>query len=523
MPVPDDAFGLEVHSISKTYGATRALRDVSFNVHRGSLHALVGENGSGKSTLVKILAGVVKSDEGPGSIVVEGVDTPANGLTPDLARSRNLHFVHQDPGMFSDMTVADNLFLSSVFPTTRLGHISRRRQNRAAADVLERFNLTTMRPTDLLGGLSSGRRTMLAIARALKDQADLEHGVLVLDEPTAALPEREARLLLSHLRTFAEQGQTILYVTHRLDEVLNGADSFTAFRDGKHVTTATTRGLSKSELITHIIGRALTDISRDRAPIAGAAPRVLEVEELHTDRHYGISFSVRSGEVVGIAGILGSGRTSLLRTLFGGGGVLSGRVRVGGRPADIATPAAAMSSGFGYVPEDRGGDAVFPDMTVRFNLTAATLKDFFRGLSLRRSEEVSESVRIIDAFRIKTQSSEQAISSLSGGNQQKVIIGRWLRSAPKVLILDEPTQGVDVGARADIYELVGGAATKGMAILVASSDFEELELLCDRVLILRQGQLVKTLVGDQISVPRMTELAHASRPSSVVTPTTTEV
>ncbi|MCW2950734.1 MAG: monosaccharide transporter ATP-binding protein family [Thermoleophilia bacterium] len=510
-----NALGLAVRSISKTYGATRALQNVSFGVERGSLHALVGENGSGKSTLVKILAGVVPGD-GEGSIVVGGSSIASGAMNPDVARSHGLHFVHQDPGVFGDMTVADNLYLGSKFPTSGWGHIPRRRQHRLAEEILERFGLDGVRPTDRVSTLSSGRKTMLAIARALKNQNDLNGGVLVLDEPTAALPEREARQLLQSLRAFAALGQTILYVTHRLDEVLEEANSFTAFRNGVHVSTGSTTGLKKSELVEHIIGRSLTEIGAARAPIPATAPVALQIDNLATGRLTDLSLSVRAGEVVGIAGILGSGRSSLLKSMFGAGGVRGGSILVQGKTANVSSPSSAMRSGFGYVPEDRGGEAVFPDLPVRYNLSIATMQDFWRGWRIDRVIETTEAQRIIRNFGIRCQSPEQPISALSGGNQQKAIIGRWLRSQPKLLMLDEPTQGVDVGARADIYALIQEAAQTGMGILAVSSDFEELALLCDRVLVLRHGVIAEELEGDQITVARITELAHASpSPASI--------
>jgi ribose transport system ATP-binding protein len=498
---------LAVRSVSKSWGATRALRDVSFDVRKGELHALVGGNGSGKSTVVKILAGVVASDPG-GSVTVFGREVDASAITPHLARTAGLHFVHQDPAVFPDMTVGDNLFLGGPFPATRTGHISRRRQRRAAIEVLTRFGVNVS-PDELMAGLSASKRTMVAIARALKDQEELHSGILVLDEPTASLPEHEAQALLDTLRRYAKAGQSVIYITHHLDEILGIADTVTVLRDGRHIVTRPEEGLTEAQLIEYIVGRNLAEVYP--APSATPSGRVaLELRGVSAGPLTNVDLTVRSGEIVGIAGLLGSGRSSLLHAIFGDRPMPTGTMLLDGQPVRSARPADAMRAGIGLVPEDRANEAVFSEHTVRENLSAASTADFVRHGRLDTAAETAEANRLIAELGIKVGSPDQLVSVLSGGNQQKVIFARWLRRRPRLLLLDEPTQGVDVGARAEIYQLIRQAVSAGAAVLMVSSDFGELAGVCDRVAIVRRGHLAEEVTGPSIDPTRLTELIFAT-------------
>jgi ribose transport system ATP-binding protein len=503
---PQAGTALAVRSVSKTYGATRALRDVSFEVGKGELHALVGGNGSGKSTMVKILAGVVASDPG-GSVAVFGREVDANAITPHLARAAGLHFVHQDPAVFPDMTVADNLFLGGAFPVARAGHISRKGQRRAANEVLSRFDVKVA-PDDLMAGLSASKRTMVAIARALKDQEERHAGILVLDEPTASLPEHEAQALLETLRLYAKAGQSVIYITHHLDEILNIADTVTVLRDGRHIVTRPEENLTEAQLIEYIVGRSLAEVY----PAAGTAPSggvALELRGVAVGPLNDVDLTVRRGEVVGIAGLLGSGRSSLLHAIFGDRPMRGGTMLLNGEPVRFARPAEAMRAGIGLVPEDRANEALFSERTVRENLSAASTAEFVRHGRLDTAAEGTEANRLIAELGIKAGSPEQPVSVLSGGNQQKVIFARWLRRKPRLLLLDEPTQGVDVGARAEIYQLIRKAVSFGTAVLMVSSDFEELAGVCDRIAIVRRGRLADEVTGPNIDPARLTELIFA--------------
>jgi ribose transport system ATP-binding protein len=497
---------LAVKSVSKTFGSVGALRDVSFDVRKGDLHALVGGNGSGKSTLVKILAGVMASDPG-GSVTVSGREVNANAITPHLARTAGLHFVHQDPAVFPDMTVADNLFLGGTFPSAHAGHISRRRQHRAALEVLDRFGVEVS-PDELMAGLSASKRTMVAIARALKDQEEVHSGILVLDEPTASLPEHEAQALLDTIRRYAKAGQSVIYITHHLGEILSVADTVTVLRDGRHIVTRPQEGLTEAQLIEYIVGRSLAEVypAPAAAPSGGVA---LELRGVTVGPLTGVDLTVRSGEIVGIAGLLGSGRSSLLHAVFGDRPMQAGTMMLDGRPVRPARPADAMRAGIGLVPEDRASEAVFGEQTVRENLSAASTAEFMRHGRLDTAAEAAEANRLIAELGIKVGSPDQLVSALSGGNQQKVIFARWLRRRPRLLLLDEPTQGVDIGARAEIYQLIRRAVSHGAAVLMVSSDFEELAGVCDRIAIVRRGRLAEEVTGPNIDPTRLTELIFA--------------
>jgi ribose transport system ATP-binding protein len=496
---------LSVRDVSKTYGATRALREVSLDIRPGEMHALAGGNGSGKSTLVKILAGVVASDSG-GTLRVGDTTIESDKITPSLARSVGLHFVHQDVALFPELSVADNLFLGHGFDAVAGVHISRRNQVRRAAEIIERFDLGVS-PTALVAGLSAGKRATIAIARALQDQGDKHSGILVLDEPTASLPAREVEDLLSTLRRFANAGQAVVYITHRLDEMCGVADRVSVLRDGNHIGTYDGASMTERDLITHIVGRPVNDVfpSMERSDRTDVA---LEVRGLASGQLEDVTFNVCRGEVVGIAGLLGSGRSTLLRTIFGELPKRAGTISLNGMPLDNKTPKHAMRSGIGLVPEDRANEAAFPEMSIQENITAASLSDFWRGGKIRTGREHREAQSLIKKFGIKAHSAGQPLSALSGGNQQKAIFARWLRRQPAVLLLDEPTQGVDVGARAEIYQLVRDSVGAGTSVLIVASDFEELGQVCDRVLIVRGGRIVDEIQGPGIDPDQLTDLTY---------------
>jgi ABC-type sugar transport system ATPase subunit len=496
---------LAVERLAKRFGPTRALQDVSFAVGRRRVHGLIGGNGSGKSTLIKILAGVHRADPG-GVVRIGGVAIAADAMTPSTAMRNGLRFVHQDPGVFSELTVAENLAIGSAsgFPAPH-GRIAWRRLRAAAAEVLERFEVDA-RPSDRLGDLRPAQRTMVAIARALQDR----HGggsVLLLDEPTASLPDHEVETLLSAIRHYAAAGETIIYVSHRLEEVLAIVDDVTVLRDGRHVMTRAAQGLTTDDLVAAIVGRAL-DL---RAPLdGGTSPgRVrVAVEGIAGGPLHDVSLAVRAGEIVGLAGLLGAGRSELLRMIFGALDRERGAMMLDGEPYDPSSPADAMRAGVAFVSEDRASDAAFLDLSVTANLSIVQLERYRRGIRLRRRAERADADRAIDDFGIRAPGCDAPLAALSGGNQQKVIVARWLRRAPKLLLLDEPTQGVDVGARAELYDLIAAARADGLAVLLASSDLDELAHVSDRVLVLRDGRIAAQADGSGITAHHITELLH---------------
>ena len=508
-PVPSGAGGpvVRVANLSKSFGGTRALVDVDFDVVPGEIHALLGGNGSGKSTLIKVLAGVYAA--GGGEIEAGGRTAGAGGWTPKDAFAAGLRFVHQNPGVFPALSVAENMAIGHGFPTGFGARIRWRELHERTRALLARFHIAAT-PEMPLGALSPAGRTMVAIARALQDsEGDGGAGsVLLLDEPTAALPAPEVDLLLDALRRYAAAGQTIVFVTHRIDEVVDIATRVTVLRDGRCVGTLPRSEVSESRLVELIVGRPLEHMYPET--VAGAAAGVvLELRGVAGGAARGVDLQVHRGEILGLAGLLGSGTSETLRLAFGLLPRSVGEVLLEGRALAGLDPAAAMSAGVAYVPADRGAEAIFAAMSVRENLSAAGVHRYWRRLRLRHDEERRDAQASLRDFLIRAASDSAPISTLSGGNQQKVILARWLRRRPRLLLLDEPTQGVDVGARAEVWTLVRRAAAEGTAVLVVSSDFDELARVCDRVAVLRGGRVVAEVRPPALDGNRLTELAYS--------------
>jgi ribose transport system ATP-binding protein len=487
---------LSIDDVAKSYGSTVALGGVSFDVAKGTVHALLGGNGSGKSTLVKVLAGVVQADQGV--LRIGGEKHDARLVTPAAARDAGFRFVHQQSSTFPDLTVAENLALGHGFERGVARAVNWRAQRRRAAAVLERFGIDAD-PRQPLSSLTAARQTMVAIARGLQDQEDDDRGLIVLDEPTASLPAREVDVLLEALRRYAGQGQTIIYVSHRIEEVLAVADAATVLRDGRVLATKPRHELSHGSVVELIAGRAVEDARTTRRPGTASGAVVLESRGLRGGAVRDATFTLREGEILGVAGLLGSGRTTLLRLLFGVLQPEDGELRMAGEPVRLASSAAAMREGLALVPEDRQREAGFADMSVAENLSMATVRSYWRGGRLRLGAERTDARELLKAYLIRAQSEQAPLSSLSGGNQQKVIVARWLRRNPRVLLLDEPTQGVDVGARAEIYSLIRNATAGGTAVVVVSSDLQELAGLSDRCLLLDRGRTAGSVSGPDLT------------------------
>jgi ribose transport system ATP-binding protein len=506
-PAPDESVVLRLSHLSKAFPGTVALDDVSFDVRKGEFHGLIGGNGSGKSTLIKILAGVYHGEPG-GTISVDGLDIPADRTSPDLARSVGVHFVHQNAPVFPALSVAENMAIGRGFETTRVGRVRWRAVRRRTDALLERFDIGTS-PDTLVRDLRPAERAMVAIARALQDQEGEHSGLLVLDEPTASLPRAEVVRLLGALTRYAASGQTILFVSHRLEEVVDTADRVTVLRDGRLAGTVTGGDITEGRLIELIAGRPLDRVFPEMPPVQGDEVE-LEVRDLVGGPLAGVSFRLGRGEVLGVAGLLGSGRTELLKMLFGAYPVRSGEVLLEGRPLELRDIGDAMRAGIAYVPEDRGTEAAFFDMSVSENLTAALVSRYWKGLRLRHHREDADARAAIRQFSVRASTEHQKLATLSGGNQQKVILARWLLRHPRVLLLDEPTQGVDVNSRAEIYDLVRQAVGDGCSVLIVTTDFEELSHVSDRVIVLNAGRVAAELRGPDITPARLTELAFST-------------
>jgi ribose transport system ATP-binding protein len=515
---------LSIRRLAKTYQETKALAGVDLDLEPGEIHALAGGNGSGKSTLVKLLAGVAQADPG-GTIAIGGQEFPADRMGPEAAWAAGLRFVHQDVGVFEDMTVEENLALGHGYATGFGGRIRWGRLRARAVELISRYEIAAS-PTTRIAALRPASRTMLAVARALQDGHDTAaRGVLVLDEPTAALPRHESELLLSALRRFAGQGWAVLFISHHLAETLHLVDRVSVLRDGVKAATVEVGDLTERRLVELIVGRALDSAVPKSAPLDSAVAKanvaltpptvtddrvVLRVEALSAGLLRDVSFTLGEGEILGVAGLLGSGRSTLLRTLFGEISPTAGHMLLGGRELRSRGPAQAMGREIAYIPEDRAGEAALAELSLRENLSAATIPSYWRILWMARRAEHHDARRLLGDYGVKAWGPAQPLLTLSGGNQQKVIFARWLRRRPRLLLLDEPTQGMDVSARADIYRIVRDAASRGTAVVLVASNFEELAQVSDRVLVLRDGRVAAQVRPPHLDATTLTEFTLAT-------------
>ena len=499
---------LRLSSISKRFGSTLALNGAGLTVTAGEVHALFGGNGSGKSTMIKILAGVLKAEPG-GEIRVGEYTYPTAHWTAATAREAGLRFVHQDLGLFPDLSVAENLALGYGYSSGPAGRIHWRQVRAEARDVLDRLEIS-IDVSRMVGELRRGEQALVAIARALRDSGAAGRGVLVLDEPTALLPEHEVTTLVQDLRRFAAMGTAIIYVSHRIEEVLDVADTITILRDGNAILTLPAKTATKGQLAKAISASAADAPApaRKQPTVSGEQPPLLEVAGLRGGPLRGVSLSVTSGEIVGIAGLLGSGRSSVLRTLSGMASGVTGEVRLDGRKLARQTPAQALAAGIGYLPEDRAAAGFF-DQSVAENMSASRTGTYWRGGRFQRGREQGDALAAIARFQIRCESPRQLLASLSGGNQQKVLIARVLLRQPKIVLLDEPTQGVDVNAKAEIWAILRqSVADSGISVLVVSSDFEELAEHADRVAVLARGRIVRELSGGPMTGEMLARAAY---------------
>jgi ribose transport system ATP-binding protein len=495
---------LTVRALTKHFGATLALDRVDLDVRAGEVHALVGHNGSGKSTLIKILAGF-HEPQGRARVTVRG--TPLRFGSAAASLGAGLRFVHQDLGLVNTLSTVENLALGVGFETGRLGRIdwgaARRRARQTMRELGYDFDVT--RP---VGELAAAERTGIAIARALTRTEDA--CLLVVDEPTAMLPRHEVDVLFEAIRRITRRGVGVIYVSHRLDEVFSIADRVTVLRDGRRVGTYALQDLDEHRLVELMMGGAPREPQRaDRVDLRG--DRLLAVRELAGAVLRDVSFEIHGGEVVGVAGLTGSGREEVLPLLFGARKRRGGAVEVGGDALPAGSPSAAIAAGVALVPGDRHGLGSVISLLVRENFVLADARRHAgRFWHLRRGAERAEARRWTTSLDIRPPDPDAPFASLSGGNQQKVVLGKWLRMQPRVLLLDEPTQGVDVGAKAIILDLAREAASAGAAVVIASSDDAELCDCCDRVLVIRDGRIAGALGGDEINSHAVARLQLAT-------------
>jgi ribose transport system ATP-binding protein len=488
---------LSLASVGKRFPSVTALSGVSFEIARGETHILLGENGAGKSTLINLLAGLFRPDEG--EITFDGV--PYRPGTPTDAFRAGIRVVHQELSMLSNLTVAENLLFEDL--PRRYGLVDFRAMNRRAAELLDEVGLDIL-PATLVSRLGVAQMQLVEIAKALRHDSKL----LILDEPTATLTAREVDRLFEILDRLKAKQVTVLYISHRLQEIHEIGDRVTVLRDGRHVTTRELAGLTIPDLVHLMVGRELEEQNAFRDDVISSG-EVLRVRDLQLSAEGPqISFSVRHGEIVGIAGLVGSGRTEAVRALFGADPKTAGAIEVEGIPVNIASPRDAVRCGLGLVTEDRKQQGLLLGMSCAQNITITDLSKVSRHGVLRPGVEREAAARLARDLRIKTATVHQAVGTCSGGNQQKVVIAKWLYHGTKVLICDEPTRGIDVGAKAEIYDLMWGLAAQGKGILVVSSDLPELLAICHRILVFAKGRIAGEVPRAAFDQQRILSLAY---------------
>ncbi|MER5219285.1 sugar ABC transporter ATP-binding protein [Streptomyces flaveus] len=493
---------VRIRGLDKRFGGTLALAGVDLDVHAGSVLALLGPNGAGKSTLIKVLAGVHHADAGQITVAGHPLGTQA--------ASRSMSFIHQDLGLVEWMTVAENIALSTGYPR-RAGLISWRRTRERCTDAL-RIVAGHLDPDEPIARLAPAERSLVAIARALAGRAKL----IVLDEPTARLPAADCARLFHVLHSLRDRGHGILYVSHRLDEVYEVADTFAVLRDGRLVSHGALAGHSPARLVHDIVGEELTDHRPATAP--ADAPAVLTLDGVRTAGAGPVSLELKAGEVLGLVGLSGAGHMDLGRALVGSRPLLDGRVLLGGRRYSPHKVADAVGLGVGFVTGDRQQEGCATELTVRENLLANPRAGGLPALRwIRPRRERAEATTLIERFSVRPRDSEAPIATLSGGNQQKVMIGRWLRVGLRLLVLEEPTASVDIGAKAAIYGLLDEALAAGLAVLLISTDFEEVAGVCRRALVFVRGAVTAELSGPDLTVAGLTRAASAMPPSGSAT------
>ncbi len=483
-----------MEGVSKRYGGVRALEKADLTVEAGQIHAILGENGAGKSTLIKIMAGVVEPDEG--RMLLEGREVAF--ASPSAANQSGIVCIFQELSLIPDLSVADNISISN--PPRRFGLIDRRAQRRIAEEALARAGAEDIHPLAPVKDLPLSRRQMVEIAKALARNPR----VLILDEATSALTAADVAKVFVVLKRLRSEGLALLYISHRMHEIAELADRCTVFRNGRNVATYRAGEKTDNEVVELMIGREYSHVFPPKPPLPAAdgTPPVLEARHLSwSGRLKDISLSVRAGEVLGLGGLDGQGQRELLLALFGVLRGVTGEIRVDGTPVSISSPGAAKSGriGMALIPEDRKTEGLMLPMSVRVNLSFAALDRISRHGVVDRASERKLIDQMIELLAIRTDGTDVPVAALSGGNQQKVVIAKWLMVQPRIILLNDPTRGIDVGTKVELYQLLRKLASSGAAIIFYSTDYDELIGCCDRVLVLYDGAVRRALVGDEIT------------------------
>ncbi|ROP60935.1 sugar ABC transporter ATP-binding protein [Curtobacterium sp. ZW137] len=481
MPITQPVSGppvLELEQVSKSFGSVVALTSATLTVAANSIHALVGENGAGKSTLVKIVAGLYQRDSGAFRFRGEPVDFSSTAA----AKQAGIAVIYQEPTLFPDLTVTENIFMGRQ-PKDRFGRIDRRAMRAEALGIFARLSVS-IDPDRLAEGLSIADQQIIEIAKAIS----LDARLLIMDEPTAALSGVEVERLFQVARSLRDEGRGLVFISHRFDEVFALCDTVTVMRDGAYVSTDAVTDVTEDEIVRRMVGREVSNLFPKQPATIGDV--VLEVQGLSTPGvFHDVSFTVRAGEIVGLAGLVGAGRSEIARAVFGVDDYRTGSVSVLGRAVAKHDPGAAMRAGIGFVPEDRRKQGLVLDSSVARNTTLAIRESLARWGFLRSRDENAAAALWASRLEVKTNALDTLVGTLSGGNQQKVVIAKWLATAPKLLVIDEPTRGIDVGTKSEVHRLISELAGQGLAILMISSELPEVLGMADRVLVVREGRI----------------------------------
>ncbi len=495
--VPGADYILEVENVRKEFPGVVALDDVQLKLKRGTVHALMGENGAGKSTLMKIVAGIYTPDSGTFKLRGQHIrlKNPLDALQNGIA------MIHQELNLMAPMTISENIWIGRE-PTNRIGLINHGEMNRRTSELFERLDID-LDPDVQIGTLSVANRQMVEIAKAVSFNSD----VLIMDEPTSALTEKEVTHLFTIIRALKEQGKGIIYITHKMNELFEIADEVSVFRDGKYIATKPSSDVTRDDIIRMMVGREITHMfPKDTVPIGDV---VLSVKNLALKGVFkDVSFEVRAGEILGLAGLVGSGRSNVAETIFGVTPATSGTIHINGREVDMASPSVAMQHGMAFLTEDRKETGCFLLLDVQDNTQMAVLQQRYVNWGfVQQAQLAKDSEDIANRLRVRTPDMQEPIINLSGGNQQKVLICRWLLTNPKILILDEPTRGIDVGAKAEIHKLISNLAGQGVAVIMISSEMPEVLGMSDRIMVLHEGRVTGFLDRKDADQVKIMELA----------------
>ena len=481
---------LEMKNIFKSFGGVKALSDVSLSVKPGEVRALIGENGAGKSTLMKILAGAITKDSG--SICIDGEEVQYT--SPREALNKGISVIYQELNMVPDLTVADNIFLNNLL--NKGGWVSRKEMVARSRELLEELG-TDIDPEAMTGSLTVARQQMIEIAKAVKNKSK----IVVFDEPSAVLGVKDSEILFEQIDKLKKQGISIIYISHRLDEVMRITDSITVLRDGKHIITEETSNMTLEKLVEYMTGQEYGKLQYSTEYTPNKEEIVFEVDGLcsHGGMIEDVSFHIRKGEVLGLAGLVGSGRSEIARAIFGADPKTAGVIKIHGKEVTIRSPKDAKRNGIGFVMEDRKTSGLLIERPIFENVTITDLKRYRKAGILSSHRERKSVDRYKADLSIKTDNTNNPVTSLSGGNQQKVAIAKWLHALPDVLILDEPTRGVDVGAKSEIYALIEKIKGEGKAVLLISSEFAEILSLSDRIMVVKRGHIAGEYTREQVN------------------------